>query len=178
MKLTIAFDDISLPLPPMRRPDIRQMVIEQVLEMAAAAGVDDVHVIAALALHRRMTEAELRHTVGDRTYDAFAPSGCLYNHDAEDPDGMVVLGTTPHGEEVQFSKRAAGERSGGVCEHQPGGHGRRAQEHRHRLAGLPGAAAPPQRQNHAGVQVRSWISTAPSCTPPTGEWARCCATPG
>ena len=42
MRLTIAFDDISLPLPPMRRPDIRQMVIEQVLEMAAAAGVDDV----------------------------------------------------------------------------------------------------------------------------------------
>src|SRR5205823_5813729 len=24
MKLTIAFDDVSLPLPPMRRPDIRQ----------------------------------------------------------------------------------------------------------------------------------------------------------
>ena len=107
MKLTIAFDDISLPLPPMRSPDIRQLIIEQVLEMAAAAGVDDVHLIAALALHRRMTEAELRHAVGDRTYDAFAPSGCLYNHDAEDPEGMVVLGTTPHGEEVQFSKRAA-----------------------------------------------------------------------
>ena len=27
MKLTIAFDDISLPLPPMKRPDIRQRVI-------------------------------------------------------------------------------------------------------------------------------------------------------
>ena len=61
MKLTIAFDDISLPLPPMERPDIREMVIEEVLEMAAAAGVDDVEIIAALALHRRMTEAELRH---------------------------------------------------------------------------------------------------------------------
>ena len=52
MKLTIAFDDISLPLPPMRRPDIRQRVIEAVLDMAAEAGVDDVHLIAALALHR------------------------------------------------------------------------------------------------------------------------------
>src|SRR6185369_3092981 len=61
MKLTIAFDDISLPLPPMRRPDIRQRVIEAVLDLAAAAGVDDVHLIAALALHRRMTERELRH---------------------------------------------------------------------------------------------------------------------
>ena len=107
MKLTIAFDDISLPLPPMRKPDIRQRIIEAVLDTAAAAGVDDVHLIAALALHRRMTEQELRHAVGDRVYDAFAPSGTIYNHDAEDPDGMVVIGTTPHGEEVQINKRAA-----------------------------------------------------------------------
>ncbi|MEQ8716939.1 MAG: lactate racemase domain-containing protein [Acidimicrobiales bacterium] len=107
MKLTIAFDDISLPLPPMRRPDIRQRIIEAVLDLAAAAGVDDVHLIAALALHRRMTENELRHAVGDRVYDAFAPSGQLYNHDAEDPDGMVILGTTDHGEDVQMSRRAA-----------------------------------------------------------------------
>src|SRR5438477_10514443 len=107
MKLTIAFDDISLPLPPMRKPDIRQRVIECVLDMAAEAGVDDVHIIAALALHRRMTEAELRHAVGDRVYDAFAPRGLLYNHDAEDPDAMAYLGTTPKGEEVEISRRAA-----------------------------------------------------------------------
>ena len=30
MKLTIAFDDVSLPLPKMRRPDVRQRVIEAV----------------------------------------------------------------------------------------------------------------------------------------------------
>ncbi|MEO7571365.1 MAG: lactate racemase domain-containing protein [Acidimicrobiales bacterium] len=107
MKLTIAFDDISLPLPPMRRPDVRQRVIEAVLDVAAAAGVDDVHLIAALALHRRMTEAELRHAVGDRVYDAFAPHGLLYNHDAEDPDNLAFIGATPHGEEVEISKRAA-----------------------------------------------------------------------
>ena len=107
MKLTIAFDDISLPLPPMKRPDIRQRVIEAVLDLAAEAGVDDVHLIAALALHRRMTEAELRHAVGDRVYDAFAPSGRLYNFDAEDPDAMAFLGTTEKGEEVEISKRAA-----------------------------------------------------------------------
>ncbi|MBP7631977.1 MAG: DUF2088 domain-containing protein, partial [Acidimicrobiales bacterium] len=107
MKLTIAFDDISLPLPPMKRPDIRQRVIEQVLDLAAAAGVDDVHLIAALALHRRMTEAELREAVGDRVYDAFAPTGALYNHDAEDPDNLAFLGTTKHGEEVEINKRAA-----------------------------------------------------------------------
>ena len=107
MKLTIAFDDISLPLPPMKRPDVRQRVIEAVLDLAAEAGVDDVHIIAALALHRRMTEPELRHAVGDRVYEAFAPDDLLYNHDAEDPDGMVMLGQTDHGESVQMNKRAA-----------------------------------------------------------------------
>ena len=76
MKLTIAFDDVSLPLPKMQRPDLRQRIIEQVLTMAADAGVDDVHIIAALALHRRMHEFELRHALGDRVYDAFEPRGC------------------------------------------------------------------------------------------------------
>src|SRR3954462_10808043 len=106
MKLTIAFDDISLPLPPMRRPDVRQRVIEQVFDLAAAAGVDDVHLVAALALHRRMTEDELRHAVGDRVYEAFAPHGALYNMDAEDPEGMTEIGTTDKGEVVEIIKRA------------------------------------------------------------------------
>ncbi|MDE3086060.1 MAG: DUF2088 domain-containing protein [Acidobacteriota bacterium] len=107
MKLTIAFDDVSLPLPPMRRPDVRQLVIEQVLECAAEAGVDDVVLVAALALHRRMTDAELRHALGDRVYDAFAPHGLLRQHDAEDPDDLVHLGTTDQGEEVEINRRAA-----------------------------------------------------------------------
>src|SRR5919198_1337864 len=41
MRLTIALDDISLPLPPMRTPDIRGRIIEQVLELAARKDVDD-----------------------------------------------------------------------------------------------------------------------------------------
>jgi hypothetical protein len=106
MKLTIAFDDISLPLPPMERPDNRQRVIEAVLDLAARAGVDDVVLIAALALHRRMTEAELRHALGDRVYDAFAPHGLLWQHDAEDPAGLVFLGETDQGEEVELNRRA------------------------------------------------------------------------
>ena len=119
MKLTIAFDDISLPLPPMRRPDIRQRVIEAVLDLAAAAGVDDVHLIAALALHRRMTEAELRHAVGDRVYDAFAPHGLLYNHDAEDPDGMAFLGTTDAGRGGRDQQAGGRERPARLRQHQP-----------------------------------------------------------
>src|SRR4051794_36823901 len=107
MKLTIAFDDVSLPLPPMRRPDNRQRVIEAVLDMAAEAGVDDVVLIAALALHRRMHDFELRHALGDRVYEAFEPNGRLWQHDAEDPDQLVHLGTTDDGEDVEINKRAA-----------------------------------------------------------------------
>jgi hypothetical protein len=105
MRLTIAFDDISLPLPPMRAPDIRQRVIEQVLERAYRAGVDDIHLIAALAVHRRMTPAELRRAVGARVFEEFFPDR-LYNHDAEDPAGVVRLDDTAHGEVVELSRRA------------------------------------------------------------------------
>ncbi|MGZ4772448.1 MAG: lactate racemase domain-containing protein, partial [Ilumatobacteraceae bacterium] len=107
MKLTIAFDDVSLPLPKMRTPDTRQRVIEAVLDLAADAGVDDVHIIAALGLHRRMHEYELRHALGDRIYDAFQPRGMLYQHDAEDLDNLAVIGCTPEGEVLEISKRAA-----------------------------------------------------------------------
>ncbi|HET9116629.1 MAG TPA: lactate racemase domain-containing protein, partial [Pseudonocardiaceae bacterium] len=106
MRLTIVFDDLSLPLPPMRTPDVRQRVIEQVLEMAAAAGVDDVELIAANSLHRRMTPAELKRTVGERVFRAFHPDH-LRNHDAENPDALAHLGTTPHGEDVEINRRAA-----------------------------------------------------------------------
>ncbi len=107
MRLTIAFDDVSLPLPPMQAPDNRQLVIEEVLDMAAQAGVDDVVIIAALSLHRRMTEAELRHALGQRIYEAFAPSGHLLQHDAEDQEALAFIGKTDQGEEVEISRRAA-----------------------------------------------------------------------
>ena len=107
MRLTIAFDDVSLPLPPMRSPDIRQRIIEAVLTMAADAGVDDVELIAANALHRRMTEAELKHVVGERVFRSFFPQGLLTNHDAEDPDNLLHVGLTDRGEDIEINKRAA-----------------------------------------------------------------------
>lgn len=107
MRLTICFDDASLSLPKMRRPDSRQRIIEAVLDMAAEAGVDDVHIIAALGLHRRMHDYELRHVLGDRIFDAFHPSGALYQHDAEDHANLVVLGETDHGEVLEINRRVA-----------------------------------------------------------------------
>src|SRR6266568_3680367 len=95
----------ALPRPPMAQPDVRQLVLEEVIELAAEAGVEDVHLIAANSLHRRMTEDEIRHIVGDRIFNTFHPDR-LYNHDAEDPDGNVLIGTTAQGEEVTLSRRA------------------------------------------------------------------------
>jgi len=37
MRVTIAIDDISLPLPPMKRPDVRERMLTVVLELLADA---------------------------------------------------------------------------------------------------------------------------------------------
>ena len=106
MKVTIAIDDISLPLPPMRTPDVRQSVLEIVLELLADCGVDDIHLIIANSLHRRMTMAEMKRMVGATIFDAFYPDR-YYNHDAEDPAQIVEMEKTGHGEVVAINRRAA-----------------------------------------------------------------------
>ena len=106
MKVTIAIDDISLPLPKMPRPDVRESVLTVVLEMLAAAGIDDVHIIIATSFHRRMAEFEIKHAVGGRIFRQYYPER-LYNHDGEAPGGMVELGVTDHGERVRINRRAA-----------------------------------------------------------------------
>lgn len=106
MKVTLLFDDISLTLPPLPPPDVRQVVIEFLLEKLAAAGVDDIHLIGAIGLHRRMTPAEMKRLVGRRVFNAFAPSGRLYNHDSEDHENLVLLGVTEEGEHVELNRRA------------------------------------------------------------------------
>jgi nickel-dependent lactate racemase len=105
MKVVIAIDDISLPLPPMKRPDVRERVLTVVLEMLADHGVEDVEMIIATSVHRRMTGEEIRHVVGDKIFKAFYPSR-LYNHDAEDTKNMKEVGTTDHGEIVELNRKA------------------------------------------------------------------------
>ncbi len=105
MRVTIAVDDISLPLPPMVRPDVRETIIEILLELLDANGVDDVHIIVANSLHRKMTAAEMKRMVGTKIFDAFYPDR-YYCHDAEDPDGMVHLGVTAMDEPVNINRRA------------------------------------------------------------------------
>jgi nickel-dependent lactate racemase len=105
MKVTIAVDDISLPLPPMRRPDIRERVLTIVLDLLADHAVDDVEIIIATSVHRRMKDWEVRHIVGDKIFNAYWPKK-LYNHDAENAANMKYVGTTELGEEVELNRRA------------------------------------------------------------------------
>src|SRR4029453_909312 len=107
MRLTIAFDDIGTPTPRMRRPDIRGKVIEAVLARAAAAGGDDVALVSANGLNRRMTAEELQYIVGERVFRSFYADGLLTNHDAEDAGTLVSIGGTAAGE-VALNARAAG----------------------------------------------------------------------
>ena len=106
MRLTIVFDDIGVPTPRMRRPDIRGKVIEAVLARAAAAGVDDVALISANGLSRRMTAEELQYLVGERVFRSFHADGLLTNHDAEDAENLATVGGTEAGE-IALNARAA-----------------------------------------------------------------------
>jgi hypothetical protein len=105
MKLTIAIDDISLPLPPMVKPDIRELILTEIMKMCADYGVEDIHMIIAVCLHRRMTGPEIKEIVGKKIFNEYYPDR-LYNHDAEDPVGIVEIGETPSGHNVRIIKRA------------------------------------------------------------------------
>ena len=96
MKLTIAMDDISLPLPQMKRPDLRELILTEILSQCADHGVDDIHIIVAVCLHRHMTGPEIRRTVGSKIYNEYYPDR-LYNHDAEDLDNIVEIGVNRAG---------------------------------------------------------------------------------
>ncbi|MEY3214656.1 MAG: hypothetical protein RIT28_5137 [Pseudomonadota bacterium] len=106
MKVTIAIDDLSMPLPPMKAPDIRGRVVEAVLELLDQYAVTDIELIIATAFHRPMTKDEIKHTVGPKTFKRFWPNR-LYNHDAERPGGMTYLGKTEDGIDVEINARAA-----------------------------------------------------------------------
>jgi lactate racemase-like protein len=106
MKVCIVMDDISLPLPPMKLPDIRERVLRILLQILDDHGVDDIDLLIANALHRRMTPGEMKRMVGSQIFQRFYPKRFI-NHDAEDPDAMVTLGKTEIGEVVKTHRLCA-----------------------------------------------------------------------
>ena len=106
MRVTIAIDDLSMPLPPMKTPDIRQRMIDIVLKLLDDYAVTDIELIIATAFHRPMTKEEIKRCVGKKTFNRFWPDK-LYNHDAERPGGLKYLGKTKEGYDVEINSRAA-----------------------------------------------------------------------
>jgi len=105
MKVVIAMDDVSVPLPPMRSPDVRERMLTVILELLSDHGVEDVEIIIATSIHRRMTADEVRHVVGRRIFSRYWPDR-LTNHDAEDAKQMALVGMTERGEVVELNRRA------------------------------------------------------------------------
>lgn len=105
-RVTVAFDDPCLPLPPPLF-DPRRVVLERVVGRLRAAGVRDreLNLVCANGLHRQWTRRELLSLVGRRLADGVGDR--LLCYDAEDPEGSVCLGRTPSGLLVEVSRHVA-----------------------------------------------------------------------
>lgn len=104
-KVTIAFDDPCLPLPPMRE-DPRGLIAEKLVKKLLRAGVarSNIKFICGNGLHRKWTERELRAIIGNRIPDEFKYNEQLFCHDAEDKKSIVFLGNTEAGERVEVNR--------------------------------------------------------------------------
>lgn len=100
--VTIVIGDSRSPVPSMRY-DVRKDVTEHVLELAARVGVDDVVVLAANGLHRRLTDADFGRLLGGRVVSSFAPDDHLLNHDVTDDANLAAIGTVD-GHEVRVNR--------------------------------------------------------------------------
>lgn len=103
-RLTIVVVDCDRPLP---RPqfDVRQTLVERVLETAARAGVDDVEIVIANGLRQRWSAAHVSQVLGDRVATSFLPDGLVNSHDVT-ADDLVTLGDVD-GRPVKFNRRVA-----------------------------------------------------------------------
>jgi hypothetical protein len=86
----------------------RKVAIPIIVEELERAGVraQDITLLCAMGLHRKNTYEELVGYLGQRTVDAFWPERLLM-HDAEDPEGIVHLGTTEYGDVVEVNRHVA-----------------------------------------------------------------------
>jgi nickel-dependent lactate racemase len=86
----------------------RQVSIPLIVEELTRAGVEreNISLVCAIGLHRKNPRSELYEYLGRDIVDAFWPDRLLM-HDAEDPAGIVDLGTDEMGNVVQVNRRVA-----------------------------------------------------------------------
>ena len=178
MKLTIAFDDISLPLPPMQRPDIRQRVIEAVLDLAADAGVDDV------APHRRARPAPA-HDRGRAAPRASAtgsttPSRRTACSTTTTPRTPTTWCSSAHrpGRGGRDQQAGGRERPARLRQHQPRRHGRRPEDRRPPAWRRTERCATTTTCRRCSTAARSWTSTQSELHSSNWRMGRCIAATG
>lgn len=83
----------------------RRVAIPLLLEELKAAGVaeKDVKLVCAIGLHRKNHREEFKEYLGEDIVGAF-PGERLVNHDPEDPDRIVKVGETDHGDVAEVNK--------------------------------------------------------------------------
>eukprot|EP00899_Mesostigma_viride_P020638 jgi/Mesvir1/28576/Mv00991-RA.1 len=106
-KVLFAFDDVSIPLPPMVLPDIRGTIMELAEEMCIEEGITDIEFVCSIALHRYIRKDEFRHICGRKLFDKYYPSGRMRNYNAVDDTESTHIGYTRHGEDVKVCSAMA-----------------------------------------------------------------------
>ncbi|UCE14106.1 MAG: DUF2088 domain-containing protein [Candidatus Heimdallarchaeota archaeon] len=103
-RVCIGFDDISIPVPPIRSPDPRGSVIKAILTRLTNIGVskENITLICATGLHRKCKPKELQHLLGNQIFQDF--NRRIKNHDPED---VKRLQTLPSGTVVDINNAAA-----------------------------------------------------------------------
>ncbi|MBI4730218.1 MAG: DUF2088 domain-containing protein [Acidobacteria bacterium] len=104
-KVLVAFTDPCIPAPLATDPDPRAVALPEVMRVLEGAGVaaGDVRVICATGLHRKFTRAELAEVAG-RDFVSRLPPQRLRCHDSLDPEGLVFVGETGSGLEVEVAR--------------------------------------------------------------------------
>jgi hypothetical protein len=84
----------------------RKVAIPLVIEELEQAGVDrkDILLICSNGLHRKNSPAEIAGLMGEPLFSEFWAAGQIINHDSEDDEHLVDLGTTAQGDPVLMNR--------------------------------------------------------------------------
>lgn len=84
----------------------RKISIKLALKELYSAGVkkEDILLLCSNGLHRKNTEKEIKNILGEEIFNDFWLSDQITNHDSEDYDNIVDLGTTASGDPVLINK--------------------------------------------------------------------------
>lgn len=103
-RVTIAFDDLCLPIPLMFN-DPRKLIIGAVLDRLFKIGIskDRIRLICANGLHRKWTRQELAIVLGKKIMGVMGKDR-IFCHDATVPSRLIHLGADPAGREIEINR--------------------------------------------------------------------------